>query len=127
MVKYEYRPELEVFRRIDNRGPSLKFNIVEARRIQSLMDLGYKAPSIMNKIDFVNDVSMTNLRTFMNNLIDGNINLEGDYPAPTELVESMTDNDRLNRLEERMALMENAVAVQKKSRLSKVKSWIVRK
>ena len=81
----------------------------------------------MNKIDFVNDVSMTNLRTFMNNLIDGNINLEGDYPAPTELVESMTDNDRLNRLEERMALMENAVAAQKKSRLSKVKSWIVRK
>ena len=83
MVNYEYNVELEQFKRVDNRGPSLPFNIVEARRIESMMNLGMKAPTIFKKIDFVNEVSMTNLRTFMNNLKDGNIiGLDNDYPAP---------------------------------------------
>lgn len=116
MVKYEYRPDLEVFRRIDNRGPSLKFNITEAKRIETLMDMGVKAPTIMRKIDFVNDINETNLRTFMNNLKNGNISLEGDYPAPTGVIESITDGERLSRLEERVNELENAIAAPKSLR-----------
>lgn len=78
MVKYEYNPDLEVFRRVDNRGPSLKVNIMEARRIKSMMDLGIKAPTILMKIDFVNPISMTNLRTIMKNIEKGNLELDGD-------------------------------------------------
>lgn len=100
MVKYEYRPDIEMFRRVDNRGVSLKVNIVEARRIESMMKLGIKAPTIMSKIDFVNNISMTSLRTIMDNIEQGNINLEGDYPAPVEVLEDLSIEARMDRLEE---------------------------
>lgn len=99
MVKYEYRPDLEVFRRVDNRGPSLRVNIIEMRRIKSMMDLGIKAPTIMKKIDFVNGISMTTLRTIMNNIEEGNIDMEGDYPAPSIIVRDMDLEARVGRLE----------------------------
>ena len=100
MVKYVYHPDIEMFRRVDNRGPSLKVNIMKARRIKSMMDLGMKAPTILTKIDFVNPVSMTNLRTIMNNIEDGNLELEGDYPVPTEQLRDMDLEIRVTRLEE---------------------------
>lgn len=99
MVEYEYRPELEVFRRKDNRGPSLRFNITEARRIQSMIDLGMNPHAIYSKIDFVNDVSLTSVRTFINNLKNGNIDLDGDYPAPTEVFKDMDIELRIEQLE----------------------------
>lgn len=99
MVEYKYNEEIEMFRRVDNRGPSLKVNIVEARRIKSMMDLGIKAPTIMKKIDFVNNISMTNLRTIMSNIQNGNIDLDGDYPIPSGQIKDMDIEIRINQLE----------------------------
>lgn len=126
MVKYEYRPDLEVFRRVDNRGPSLKINIVEARRIDSMMKLGIKAPTIMKKIDFVNNISMTNLRTIMNNIDKGNLKLEGDYPAPTEDIKDMDIEMRITQLERDFQEFKEKHMNCKcsESTFDKVKSWL---
>lgn len=99
MVKYKYHVEQEVFRRVDNRGPPLKINIVEARRVASMMELGIKAPTIHKKIDWVNPISITTLRTVMKNIEDGNLELDGDYPAPVGQMQDITVEARLNRLE----------------------------
>lgn len=131
MVEYEYKPELEVFRRVDNRGPSLKINIVEARRIESMMNLGIKAPTIMKKINFTHNISMTTLRTIMNNIEKGNIRLDGDYPAPTNLIKDMDMEVRIAQLEKdfkefkKLYYDDKPKAEQKKSKWDKVKSWIV--
>ena len=106
MVKYEYNVEQEVFRRVDNRGVPLKVNIVEARRIKSMMDLGLKATTIIQKIDFVNKISITNLKTIMNNIENGNINLDGDYPIPTRNLEDINYDIRISNLEERVEKLE---------------------
>lgn len=137
MAKYNYVPELEMFRRVDNRGPSLKVNIVEARRIKSLMDLGIKAPTIMKKIDFTNNISMTNLRTIMNNIEDGNIDMDGDYPAPVGTMKEMDIEARISELEKDIAEFKrrmNGNATQcdcecgndKKGLWDKVKGWMKR-
>lgn len=99
MVKYVYNVEQEVFRRVDNRGPPLKVNIIEARRIKNLMELGTKAPTIHKTIDFVNPISMTTLRTVMKNIDEGNLELDGDYPAPIGQIHDMDVEARLNKLE----------------------------
>lgn len=111
MVEYKYNVELEQFRRVDNRGPSLPFNITEARRIQTMMDLGIKAPSILKKIDFSHEVSMTNLRTFMNNLEQGNIvGLDEDYPAPVGQFMDMDLDSRVLGLEKRVKSLEDIMS-----------------
>ena len=140
MVKYEYNPEIEMFRRVDNKGPSLKVNIVEARRIESMMQLGIKAPTIMKKIDFVNNISMTNLRTIMSNIEQGNLKLEGDYPAPVATLDEMSIDARMDRLEEDLEEFkekylnnectcdcDNDCSSDSDSFVGKVKKWIVRK
>lgn len=99
MVKYKYNVEMEVFKRVDNRGPPLSVNIVEARRIKSMMDLGIKAPTIMKKINFVNNISITTLRTIMNNIEKGNLMLDGDYPAPSQVMNDMGLEMRVTQLE----------------------------
>ena len=122
MVKYEYRTDTEMFKRVDNRGPYLKFNIVEARRIQSMLDMGLKTPTIYKKIDFVNDVSITNLRTFIDNLNKGNIELDGDYPSPVYQVSEMDLEERVSRLEEEFEKFKESV--NQKTVTERVKEWI---
>lgn len=99
MVKYVYNEELEVFKRVDNRGVPLKFNISEARQIESMLLLGMKSPTIYKKIDFVNDVSQTSLRTFISNLEKGNIDLSGDYPIPVRSFEELDWEARISKIE----------------------------
>ena len=124
MVEYIYNVDLEMFRRVDNRGPSLPFNITEARRIESMMNLGMKAPSILKKIDFVNEVSMTNLRTFMNNLEDGNIKgLDEDYPVPTGQYVDLDTQARITSLEERVTRLERDSS-NNKSIIERIKQWL---
>ena len=127
MVEYRYNVDLEMFRRVDNRGPSLPFNITEARRIESMMNLGMKAPSILKKIDFVNEVSMTNLRTFMNNLEDGNIlGLDEDYPVPNGQFVDLDSQARLTSLEERVTRLENSQCdcTTNKNIKERIKKWL---
>lgn len=123
MAKYEYRADLEMFKRVDNRGPPLKFNIVEGRRVKSMLDMGLKTPTIYKKIDFVNDVSITNLRTFIDNLNRGNIDLDGDYPSPVYQVKEISVEERLSRLEEDFEELKKSIG--KSSSLGeRVKEWI---
>ena len=134
MVKYEYNVEQEVFRRADNRGVPLRVNIVEARRIKSMMDLGLKANTIIQKIDFVNRISITTLRTIMNNIEKGNINLEGDYPIPTNSLADIDYDIRISNLERRVESLEDRLVTVKsdcptmensqKSAVSRWKEWL---
>lgn len=109
-MKYEYRVEEEDFKRVDNRGSPIRINISEARQIESLLNLGYSVAKIYEKVDFENDVSMTNLRTFIRNLKEGNIDLDGDYPAPVRMVQEMGDDVRIAELEEKLKELQVKVA-----------------
>ena len=94
MVKYEYDIERECFRRVDNRGRPLMINITEGKKVESMLNLGYPVAQIYRKIDWVNDINETNLRTFVRNLNNGNIDVSGDYPAPQIVFEDLTiDSD----------------------------------
>jgi len=130
MAKYEYIPKMEAFRRVDARGKPLFVNITEAQRIVSLLDLGYSMTDIQSKITLTNPKGTgTTVRSFVKNYLDGNIELPTDAPAPTRVFESMTDNDRLNELEERVSRLEeqyNNVILKngKKPITEKVKSWL---
>ena len=87
-----------------------------------MMDLGIKAPTILMKIDFVNPISMTNLRTIMKNIENGNLELDGDYPVPTNQLDDINTEIRLSNLEERMNELENKSDCD--SIVDKVKLWI---
>lgn len=104
MVKYYYDVDTESFKRVDNRGNKLKINISEARRIESLLKLGYNPNSIYNKMDFTQKVGISTVRTFVKNLEAGNINLEGDYPAPSIILEEMSIESRIKKLEDDLEL-----------------------
>ena len=99
-MRYDYDVESETFRRIDGRGRALEFNIVEARRIESLRNLGFSVQRIYDKIDFANDVTVTNLRTFIKNLENGELNTEGEYPAPTPVFKDLDLEARVTELEQ---------------------------
>lgn len=109
MVKYEYDIEVEGFRRVDRRGRILPINITEARRIASLIDLGWGVEAIHNKMVYTQQVSKTTTRSFIKNYKEGNINLDGDYPAPVKVMEHMDTEAKLKELEERVNKLENIV------------------
>lgn len=128
MVKYEYNEELEVFKRVDNRGVPLYFNISEARQIESMRRLGMKAPTIQKRIDFVNDVSATNLRTFIKNLEEGNIDLSGDYRLPSKSFEELDWEARISKIESDLADMRErycTCAEKKESLGERVRKWLM--
>lgn len=127
MVKYEYNEELEVFKRVDNRGVPLYFNISEARQIESMRRLGMKAPTIQKRIDFVNDVSATNLRTFIKNLEEGNIDLSGDYRLPSKSFEELDWEARISKIESDLADMRERYCTcecEKKGIIGRIKSLL---
>lgn len=103
MVKYFYDVDEEGFRRVDRRGRILPINIVEARRIQSLLDLGWGVDAIHNKMVYTQNVSKTTTKSFIKNLKEGNIDLEGDYPAPTKQMENMDLEARITKIEQEIA------------------------
>lgn len=112
MVKYEYDPMIEKFRRADNRGTHLNINIIEARRIVALKNLGYKVPSIYRDIemDLPSKISITTLRTFLKNYEDGNISIEGEFPAPKKLVDEFDKEAKITALENRIEELENRMS-----------------
>ena len=127
MANYKYDSQLEVFKRTDNRGNHLAVNISEAQRIISLLDLGYSASKIQNKIRLSNPKASTStLNSFIRNYVDGNIFMPDDAPAPVRSLESISDNDRINRLEERVIELEKKVdgmVSEDKGLVGKAKSW----
>ena len=102
MVKYEYNVDVEGFRRVDNRGKTLPINIIEARRIIALKNLGYSVQKIYNEMELNKKISITTLRTFINNYKEGNISIEGDYPAPKKVMDEMALEERVAALERKL-------------------------
>lgn len=98
-MKYEYDVDDEIFKRVDRKGVPLEFNIIEGKRIESMRNLGCSVQKIYDKINFVNDVSITNLRTFIKNLENGNLSVDGDYPAPKVQFRDMNIEARVTKLE----------------------------
>ncbi len=130
MVKYEYDALVEGFRRVDNRGRVLPINISEARRIESLHRVGHKVSDIYYQINFSQKVSLTTLKTFIRNLDDGNINLEGDYPAPKVLVDEFDVEAKIATLERDIEEIRKELASLKEkgneSLSDKVREWIIK-
>jgi len=108
MVKYEYDPLIEKFRRVDNKGTHLNINIVEARRIVALKNLGYKVTSIYrdSELNLANKIGISTLRTFIKNYDAGNISIEGEFPVPKAVFDEMTDESRIDELERRIEVLE---------------------
>ena len=107
MVKYDYDVEKECFKRVDNRGRPLMINITEGKKVESMLNLGYPISQIYRKIDWVNDINETNLRTFVRNLQNGNIDVSGDYPAPRPVFEDLTISGLENRIEKLEEIVKN--------------------
>ena len=80
----------------------MEFNITEAKRIESLRNLGFSVQKIYDKLDFANDVSITNLRTFIRNLENGELSTDGEFPAPTPVIKDLDLEVRVQRLEQKV-------------------------
>ena len=107
-MKYNYDVENECFIREDGLGKKFHINITEARRIVTLHDLGNTVSEIRNKIQFQsNKVSEITIRNFLKQIGNGNIDLTGDYPAPSNVVFELTLEERISNLEERVKGLED--------------------
>lgn len=124
-VNYVYDVENECFKREDGRGRPFQINIVEAKKIETLVDLGYSVQKIYDKIDFNGDVSITNLRTFINNYKRGNMDLDKDYPAPQVILDDITMDTRVTELEAKVQMLENNIMLLDK-RIKKITDSTVR-
>lgn len=120
MAKYVYDVDDEVFRRLDNSGRPLNVNVTEAERIVSLMNLGYGDTAISKKVTLVKGKSST-VKSFIKNYKLGNIEIPDDAPAPTYMVEEISDGSRISALEERVTKLE---LMMNKSPMDKVREWL---
>jgi len=117
MANYEYDADIEMFRRTDNRGNHLAVNIYEAQRIVSLLNLGYSLSKIQNKVKLTNPkAGMSTLRSFIRNYEEGNIKIPEDAPAPSRVFDTISDSDRISKLEERVTLIEEKMNEKKSFR-----------
>ncbi len=129
-MKYNYSIEQECFIREDNLGKKYPINITEARRIMTLVDLGNSVSEIRNKIRFKsNKVAESTIKNFIIQVRNGNISLDGDYPAPADVVFELTLDERISRLEEDIAEIKeqlNAPCTCKNEDESRWKKWLKR-
>lgn len=110
-MKYKYDVELEAFKRVDNRGKPLYINITEANRIINLLNLGHSVADINGKVALSNPKgTVTTINSFIRNYKEDNIILPDDAPAPVHVFDSLTDSNRLSKLEERVTNLENIIS-----------------
>lgn len=93
-----------------------------------MRDLGNSIGMICAKIQFhSNKVSESTVINFLRNVDEGNIIVDGDYPAPKEVLEDLTVSDRISNLEERVSVLEGYMTPceceHNISFKDKVKSW----
>lgn len=106
-MKYEYSESEECFKRMDNRGRPLFVNIVEARQIESYLDLGYSVEEIKDKVKLSNrKAGRHTIISVIKNLKEGNIELEGDYEIPFPQLIEVDDDMRISALEKRVSILE---------------------
>lgn len=128
-MKYEYNVDLEAFERSDKRGNKLWFNMYEAQRIMTLYQLGYAPDRIATKMEFnSNKVVLSSVKTLINNVNAGNIVIDIDAPAPVELVEDMTLEARVSRLEQDLEEFKKKFEDPKPNEgiSEKVRTWLMR-
>ena len=128
-MKYEYNADLEAFERTDKKGNKLWFNMYEAQRIMTLYHLGYTPNKISTKMEFhSNKVGMSSVKTFIDNVNNGNIVIDNDAPAPVELIEDMTLEARVSRLEQDLEEFKKKFEDPKPNEgiSEKVKTWLMR-
>lgn len=124
-MKYEYNASLECFEREDKLGKKFYINSNEAQRIVTMRELGYSIGRICAKIQFNSDkVYESTVANFLKNVDEGNIIVNGDYPAPKGVIKELTVSDRLVSLEDRVTELEEIINIEKSSWTDKVKSWI---
>lgn len=126
-MKYNYDVKTECFIREDGLGKKFHINITEARRIVTLHDLGNTISEIRNKIQFQsNKVSETTIKNFLKQVENGNIDLTGDYPAPSNVVFDLTTDERINQLEDRIKELEDKIKDinPEKSLSERFKKWL---
>lgn len=122
-MKYDYNSELECFEREDKLGKKFYINSNEAQRIVTMRNLGYSIGRICAKLRFNSGkVSESTVVNFLKNVDDGNIIVDGDYPAPKKIMEDLTVSDRIIDLEERVSDLEDKI--RNESLTDKVKSWL---
>lgn len=98
-MKYHYDKDLEAYVREDGLGKKLWINSVESQRIMTLYNLGNSISEIRNKITFNSKkVSESTIQNFINNVEKGDITIPTDAPVPVN--ESLTIEERMNRLEQ---------------------------
>ena len=100
-MRYDYDADIEAFVRSDKKGNKLWFNMYEAQRIMTLYQLGYTPNKIATKMEFKsNKVAMSSVKTFIDNVNNGNIVIDNDAPAPVEYVNDMSLEARVSKLEQ---------------------------
>ena len=128
-MKYDYNSKLECFVREDGLGKKIWINSSEAQRIVTMRNLGYSIGGICAKINFNSGkVQESTIVSFLKNVEEGNIIVDGDYPAPKNVIEDLTVSDRIVSLEERVTELEEIInndkLIEKSSWRGKVKSWL---
>ena len=122
-MKYEYNSSLECFEREDKLGKKFYINSNEAQRIVTMRELGYSIGRICAKIQFNSDkVYESTVANFLKNVDEGNIIVNGDYPAPKGVIKELTVSDRIISLEERVTALEEQLV--NRNVVDKVKSWL---
>ena len=124
-MKYKYDEKHEYFIREDGLGKKFYINSTEAHRIMTMYNLDNSIGEIRNKIHFKNPKKVTEstIKNFVNNVNKGNIDLSQVEPAPFDDVVEITLEDRVESLEQRVAVLEEMLE-NKQSLSDKVKSWI---
>ncbi|WP_458456490.1 hypothetical protein [Methanobrevibacter sp.] len=126
-MKYDYDADNECFVREDGLGKKFWINSSEALRIVTMRNLGYSLGMINRKIPFSSGkVSESTITNFLKNVEDGNIIVDGDYPAPKSQIEEMSMDMRISRLEEELEkFKERMDNPNPKSNIrAKVESWL---
>lgn len=129
-MKYKYNSDLECFERFNNEGKpigkKLWVNIVEARKIVTLYNLGNTVGLIQSKMNFAsNKASGHTVETIIKLYKNEEIELDGDFPAPSKDFEELSVDGRIDDLERRIEALENkeCSCSSEKSVVDKVKSW----
>lgn len=126
-MKYEYNADIEAFERSDKKGNKLWFNMYEAQRIMTLYQLGYTPNKIATKMEFKsNKVAMSSVKTFIDNVNNGNIVIDNDAPAPVEYVNDMSLEARVTKLEQDFDEFKRMISDQKPTISERVRKWLMK-
>lgn len=125
-MRYNYDVEKECFVREDGLGKKIWINITEAQRIVTLYELGNSISQINSKINFNSKkVGESTVKNFLNNVHEGNIEINGDYPAPVGVIEDISFDERVSNLEARVSEIESILSNNgENTKLERFKKWL---